>query len=577
LQNKPLKIKIMKTSKIIIAIVVLAIVICSYTYSQTIPIWARTTSSDISASIAHSDKDGNTYIVGHFKYIRDLDFSAGTYTLDAGTSSDGFISKYDAAGNFLWAYSFGALYNYAVEFLDFAIDDSSNIILVGRAQGIVDLDPSPGTYTVNAGGFNNWAMILAKFNKHGQILWGGVIDGGTQYTELYYGLVIDNSQNIYLNGVCYNCDLDIFSPVNAVSGGGLFLAKYDKNGNLLFKHNYVNSYGKSFLDINSSNQEIILASEFAASSDIDPSPTSSITIGSSSVTVVRYSSNGVYKNHFFITQAGGVNSQVKAVQVNSKGSIFQAIDFKGTIDLDPSPSTHTVASFYYNTLDFSVIIFDSTGMFKKAIVVGDVQGDVINSMVVNDSDFVYITGNFRYTGIFNPPSVLTNTFYVAQSSIYVAKYNDTLGCKFAFPIASSGYNSTGYVISSEKNGDMYLNCTISNGIYDFDPSVQTLTLTAGSSSGNVIAKYSHSATLPTGFYESNIYNSGFSVYPNPNNGNFTIQSEKSGEFELMDITGRIINTFIIKNEQKTIQENLPAGMYFIREKQSGALQKLIVN
>jgi hypothetical protein len=68
----------------------------------------------------------------------------------------------------------------------------------------------------------------------------------------------------------------------------------------------------------------------------------------------------------------------------------------------------------------------------------------------------------------------------------------------------------------------------------------------------------------------------FSIYPNPNQGTFTIQSTKGGVFELIDVTGKVINTYAITNTQQTVHENLPAGMYFVREKVSGGVQKLII-
>jgi hypothetical protein len=49
-----------------------------------------------------------------------------------------------------------------------------------------------------------------------------------------------------------------------------------------------------------------------------------------------------------------------------------------------------------------------------------------------------------------------------------------------------------------------------------------------------------------------------------------------GVFELMDIAGRVLNTYTINNTNEPIQTNLPSGMYFIREKASGATQKLII-
>lgn len=68
----------------------------------------------------------------------------------------------------------------------------------------------------------------------------------------------------------------------------------------------------------------------------------------------------------------------------------------------------------------------------------------------------------------------------------------------------------------------------------------------------------------------------YKIYPNPNNGEFTIQTPKGGVFELMDITGKVLNSYTITNSTQTIQENLPAGMYFIREKESASTQKLII-
>jgi hypothetical protein len=68
----------------------------------------------------------------------------------------------------------------------------------------------------------------------------------------------------------------------------------------------------------------------------------------------------------------------------------------------------------------------------------------------------------------------------------------------------------------------------------------------------------------------------FSIYPNPNRGNFTIQGTKGGVFELIDVTGKVIHTYIITNTQQTVNENIPAGMYFVREKESGRIQKLVV-
>jgi hypothetical protein len=44
----------------------------------------------------------------------------------------------------------------------------------------------------------------------------------------------------------------------------------------------------------------------------------------------------------------------------------------------------------------------------------------------------------------------------------------------------------------------------------------------------------------------------------------------------MDYTGRIINTYHLQNTSTNISESLASGIYFVREKESGSVQKLII-
>ncbi len=73
-----------------------------------------------------------------------------------------------------------------------------------------------------------------------------------------------------------------------------------------------------------------------------------------------------------------------------------------------------------------------------------------------------------------------------------------------------------------------------------------------------------------------IIENNFKLYPNPSSGTFILQTEHGGEFELLDIHGRMIQVFKLQNTTEQIQVNLPNGMYFIREKESGATQKVII-
>src|SRR5690348_9567758 len=71
--------------------------------------WAKGmggTNSDFGNSIA-VDAAGNVFTTGYFYGVADFDPSAGVYTLTSVGLEDIFVSKLDAAGNFLWARTFG--------------------------------------------------------------------------------------------------------------------------------------------------------------------------------------------------------------------------------------------------------------------------------------------------------------------------------------------------------------------------------------------------------------------------------------------------------------------------------------
>jgi hypothetical protein len=69
------------------------------------------------------------------------------------------------------------------------------------------------------------------------------------------------------------------------------------------------------------------------------------------------------------------------------------------------------------------------------------------------------------------------------------------------------------------------------------------------------------------------------VYPNPNQGQFIIESQWPGDFELMNAVGQVVDRFTLGAESGLSYEvkDLSAGVYFVRElKEHGALKRVIV-
>jgi hypothetical protein len=89
-----------------------------------------------------TDASGNVYTVGSFADVADMDPGAATFDLSSAGSDDIFISKLDAAGNFLCAARVGGTdvdYAYGV-----ALDAGNNIFITGAFMNTADFDPSTG-------------------------------------------------------------------------------------------------------------------------------------------------------------------------------------------------------------------------------------------------------------------------------------------------------------------------------------------------------------------------------------------------------------------------------------------------
>src|SRR5688572_29148802 len=119
-------------------IFVLLLLHCSFLGAQTFE-WAKQiggTSSDISKSIA-VDASGNVYTAGYFYDTTDFDPGVGVYNLVASTTlASIFVSKVDAAGNFVWAKQVqgtGQSWGLAV-----ALDQAVNVYVTGLFGGMAD-------------------------------------------------------------------------------------------------------------------------------------------------------------------------------------------------------------------------------------------------------------------------------------------------------------------------------------------------------------------------------------------------------------------------------------------------------
>ena len=154
----------------------------------------------ISASYGGSsmvmDANGDILITGFYSGTNvDFDPGPGIATKSSlSGSTDIFIAKYDASGNYLWAISLGSTADDRGN--DLLSDASGNIFATGTFNGIADFDPGIGSANLTALGAGD--IFLAKYDGNGNYLWAKQA-GGTA-TDDVRDIALDASGNIILTG-----------------------------------------------------------------------------------------------------------------------------------------------------------------------------------------------------------------------------------------------------------------------------------------------------------------------------------------------------------------------------------------
>ncbi len=158
------------------------------------------------------DTAGSVYTVGRFRGTADFDPGPGTFLLDSAGETDIFVSRLDAAGDFLMGLQMGGPLSDGAG--DVALDSSGSIHTVGGFSDIADFDPGPGF------ALQDEALGGAFVSKL-----GFDIDGDGIQNDVDNCPETDNPAQLDSDGdgvgnVCDNCP-DTFNPDQAdVNGNG---------------------------------------------------------------------------------------------------------------------------------------------------------------------------------------------------------------------------------------------------------------------------------------------------------------------------------------------------------------------
>lgn len=172
------------------------------------------------------DDQGNSYVTGIFKY----DFAIvtfGTTTLTGSDTRNGFFTKLNSQGQFLWAVKakgVDANHQFA---MGIAADTEGN----SYAAGIFYETATFGTITVSGSGY---AIFITKLNPQGEYLWAVNAGGSDNNNDRGNGIAVDNQGNSYVTGEFSGTAA--FGNLSLTSAGqrDIFVTKLDPQGQFIW-------------------------------------------------------------------------------------------------------------------------------------------------------------------------------------------------------------------------------------------------------------------------------------------------------------------------------------------------------
>jgi len=429
-------------------------------------LWAKGNSNSIlytSAESVYADNSGNIYLAGTFQ---DNTFNLGAFVLTKSSTEhnnvDGFLVKFDASGNYVWATSIsGSGSEFATNMV---VDPLGNVYIAGIFSGLY---AEIGNTKLENGYYIGYAdVFLAKFNSSGVFKWARGAQGGRCEPT---SINLDNNGNIYLGGHFLNHELkfDQFVLTNSKSlnynDWKGFMAKFSAaNGNAIWANQ---SSDETVGDINASM--CIDKSGFIYSTGYFSSAT--LTLDTIKLTkgvqtgqdmyFCKYNMNGkiIWAQNVGCSYSYGVS-----VSVDNSGNLF----LTGIYGLNDPAIYHPFNYFgLTNNGDFiAKILDDTTRLFKDHVFCKSDLSTTV-SAPANNNYYTWLDKNEQEIShsqslIINNPvdsTVYTCKFKNLQDSLMIWTYTlieNTLKADFSFSLPDCQTNSVQFNNLSTSNTDM---------------------------------------------------------------------------------------------------------------------------
>ena len=218
------------------------------------------------------DAAGNFFIYASPFISTDIDPGPGTYMVNSN-----YLSKFDSAGNFLFAKTFNAQdFNGAL-----TKDSQGNILIMQRFSAVTDVDPSSAVYNLTPPGAMS-DVFVCKLDALGNFIWA--ISFGGSGEDKGNDLVTDASGNVCITGDFTNTvDFNPGTSVNnltSLGGKDIFILKLNSTGSFQWAKSigYFTDESAESITLDPNGKPCILGDFESSGIDFDPSPTNNFNI-----------------------------------------------------------------------------------------------------------------------------------------------------------------------------------------------------------------------------------------------------------------------------------------------------------
>ena len=438
--------------------------------------WARSMggASNESGLSTTVDASGNVYTTGFFTGTVDFDPGAGDVSITTLGSSEAFIQKLDASGNFVWAKAIQG--GFSVNSNSIATDAVGNVYITGTFRNTPDFDPGAGTFNMTAAVSSD--IFILKLDTNGNFVWAKSI-GGTS-GELSYSIATDAAGNVYTTG--YFGGVADFDPgagtvnLTAVGFVDVFISKLDTNGNFVWAKSVggtTSEFGLSTTVDASGN--VFVTGHFTGTVDFDPSAgTTNITsIGMRDIFILKLNASG---NFVWARAVGGTdNDEGNSLTTDALGNVYVVGFFDGEADFDPGPSTTTLTSFFFS-VDAFVLKLNSSGNFVWAKSMGGFSRNEAECITIDASGNIYTVGTFAVNADFDPGAGTNVLTSAGGRDTFVQKLDTDGNFIWARSIGGAS-NDDGFSIFIDDSNNIHVTGFF-EATADFDPSAGITNLTS---------------------------------------------------------------------------------------------------